>query len=148
MITYYASNRILQAMFGKQSSVSLAQNCYLALSSTKPNADGTNVTEPSGNGYARKLIGSYSQAATQAMGNPSDGEITNTLEIHFDAATGSWGTLPYACIYDAATSGNLLAAGNILDSGGSATSLSPVANSVVVLKVNSLNFSITGTALT
>lgn len=148
MITYYASNKVLQAMFGKVSNISLAQNCYLALSSTKPNVDGTNVTEPSGNGYTRKLIGNYNVSQTQAMGTPTNGEITNTAEIHFDAATGSWGDLYYACVYDAATNGNLIAAGNILDSGGTATHISPVANSVVVIKVNQLNFSVTGTALT
>lgn len=36
MITYYASNKILDAMFGNQSSISLGSTCYLGLSSTEP----------------------------------------------------------------------------------------------------------------
>lgn len=146
MISDYSSNRILQCMFGKASGLVLAQNCYLALSSTKPNKDGTNVTEPSGNGYARKLIGSYGQAASQYMGTPANGAITNDKEIHFDVATGPWGTLSWAAVYDQATNGNMLAAGQIgeiVSGEWQPKTISPIADSVVVLKVNSLNFSIT-----
>jgi hypothetical protein len=143
MITDYAANRILSAMFGKTSSAQIGSTCYLGLSSTQPNKSGGNVTEPSGNGYARVLVGIAGQSATQMMGNPSESKITNDKEIHFNAATGSWGILTYAVVYDAATGGTLLASGRILNSGGAETSITPTANSVVVLKVGSLDFSIT-----
>ena len=143
MITDYAANKVLNAMFGKTSSASIGSTCYLGLSSTEPTKTGMNVTEPSGNGYSRVLIGNSSQSYTQLMGNADEGAITNSEEIHFNAATGSWGTLNYAVVYDAATGGYLLASGKILNSSGVETSITPTANSVVVLKVGSLNFSIT-----
>lgn len=109
MLTTYATNQILNALFGKTSSASLASTAYLALSSTKPTIAGGNVTEPSGNGYARTLVGMYSQSATQKMGNPSNNAISNASEINFPKATGAWGTYSYVCLFTAATGGTLIA---------------------------------------
>ena len=56
-------------------------------------------TELSGDGYARKAI------AFTASGNLA----TNSGNVEFDAATGSWGTVTHVAVFDAATSGNMLA---------------------------------------
>jgi len=109
MLTTYATNQILNALFGKASSASLASSAYLGLSSTKPTIAGGNVTEPSGNGYARTLIGISGQSGTQKMGNPSNNAITNSQEINFPKATGAWGTFGYVCLFTAATGGTLIA---------------------------------------
>ena len=55
---------------------------YIGLSSSAPTAAGANVTEPSGNGYARVLITSFTQA--------SDGSIQNASAIVFPTSTGTW----------------------------------------------------------
>lgn len=150
MISNYASNLILKEMCGKggQYGTRLAQRAYLALSSTQPQANGQGVTEPSGNGYVRKQIGYWQDTYGQLMGNPVNGEITNSQEIHFNEATGSWGTQVWACLYDAETGGNLLAWGRLGETNpetGAWTdkSITPVANTVVVIKQGNFKISIT-----
>lgn len=154
MISNYASSLILKGMTGRGSdsssypgSITLASRAFLALSSTEPQKNGQGVTEPSENGYARKQIGYALDTYGQAMGDPVNGVITNKDEIHFNEATGGWGTLTYACIYDAATGGNLIASGKlgkINSETGSweEQSIAPVANSVVVIKEGNLKISI------
>lgn len=144
MLSYYAANKILNAVTGKGSSstpygyVIIANRAYLALSSTEPNASGGGVTEPSASvGYQRKLIGN-AQAGTYGslLADPVDGTITNNQEIHFNEATGAWGTQSYVCIYDAETGGNLIAWGTL------STSISPTANTVPVIKTGGFVISV------
>lgn len=82
-----------------------APTWYVGLSTTTPNADGTNVTEPAG--------GSYARVSTDADDwNASSSQVkTNANAIIFPEATGSWGTVTYVVLYDAATNGNLLGFG-------------------------------------
>lgn len=116
---------------------------YLALSSTAPNADGTNVTEPSGNGYVRipvryNIISGTQQYVNNFPTEPTyDSEndkytITNTRDIYFYEATGSWGTLGYFAIYDQQTGGNVLAYGSLTNS------ISPTANTIPVVRAGNL----------
>lgn len=85
---------------------------YTALSSTTPAADGTNVTEPSGNGYARE---------STTMGAASAGVRSNTNALSFVAAGGDWGSMTYSVTYTALTGGTpvsfapLTAARNMVD---------------------------------
>lgn len=112
MITYYTANNVLSAMFGRSSGASIASSAYLGLSKTEPAPDGTNVTEPSGNGYQRVFLGTYGSSLTQKMGAPSQGRITNSEEIHFNKSTGAWlngDSIPYAVLYSAQTGGTLVA---------------------------------------
>lgn len=81
-------NRILRSLVGKDNAFGGA--VYLGLSSTAPNADGGNITEPIGNGYERVLVGSYSQNETQKFGDISNDSITNDEIIYFPESTGSW----------------------------------------------------------
>ncbi len=137
MISNYASNIILKNMLGKGSQYfSFVTRAFLALSSTEPQANGQGVTEPVGNGYVRKQLGYYQDTYGQLMGNPENGVIKNSQEIHFNKATGDWGQQRYACIYDAATGGNLIAWGEL------ATPITPVENTVPVIAVDGLVISI------
>ena len=85
----YTKNKILKSLVGKDSA--LGSTVYLGLSSTTPNAEGGNITEPIGNGYERVLVGSYSQSGTQKFGDVSNDSITNNEIIYFPESTGSWG---------------------------------------------------------
>ena len=67
----------------------------------------------------------------------SNGSISNTQEIHYNMATGSWGTLTTVILFDAATNGHVLAWGTLNDS------ISPVQNSVPVIQANGFTLSIT-----
>jgi len=80
-------------------------NLWIGLSTADPGDDAAGLAEPSGNGYARVAV----TAATWAAA--SGGSKSNEVAIEFPEATGSWGTVTYWCLFDAATSGNLLASG-------------------------------------
>ncbi len=136
MITNYAANKVLQALCGKQSSVALGATAYVGLSTTTPTAAGGNVTEPSGNGYDRVMLGNYNQSYTQKMSNPTNGAITNTEIIYYPEATGAWGTITHFCIYDAQTGGNLLAFGALT------TAITPTANTIPIIRVGELDISL------
>lgn len=82
-----------------------APTWYAGLSTTDPLADGSGVTEPTGNNYAR-----VSTAASDW--NASSGEAkTNANAITFPEASGSWGEVGWLVFYDAATDGNFLGYG-------------------------------------
>ena len=141
MLTNYSTYRILNALFGKSYDAQLAQSVYLGLSTTEPTIAGTGATEPSGNGYSRVLLGNYNQALTQKMGTPVDGEIQNSVEIHFNRSTGAWASgasIPYAVLYDAATGGNMLAYMDLT------TAITVTgANVIPVISIGDLSFSFT-----
>jgi hypothetical protein len=71
---------------------------YVALFTSDPTDAGTG-TEVSGGSYARTAV---------TMGAPSNGVSTNSADVTFPTATGTWGTVGWIGIYDASTSGNLL----------------------------------------
>jgi hypothetical protein len=82
---------------------------YVALSTTTPTTTGTNVTEPSGNGYTRQAVTFGTPA-----GNPAS--TSNTGILTFTASGGDWATITYITIYDASTAGNPLAIGQLTNS--------------------------------
>ena len=71
---------------------------YVGLYTTDP-TDANTGTEVSGNSYARTSV---------TFGAPSNGVTTNSGAVTFPTATGTWGTVGWIGILDAATSGNLL----------------------------------------
>lgn len=104
---------------------------YLALSSTEPQKDGTGVTEPSGNGYARVQLGS------SYFPNASNCSVSNNNEIHFNEATAAWdGSYQYACIYTSKTGGTLQAWGKLQNA------ITVAANTVPLIRVGQFTISI------
>jgi hypothetical protein len=71
---------------------------YVGLYTSDP-TDANTGTEVSGGSYARTAV---------TFGAPSNGASTNSAAVEFPTATGSWGTVGWIGILDAATSGNLL----------------------------------------
>lgn len=74
---------------------------YVGLFTAAPGEAGGG-TEVSGNGYARKT-------ATFTVSGTAPTTATNSGAVEFDAATGTWGTITHVAIFDALTSGNMLA---------------------------------------
>jgi hypothetical protein len=92
------ANALLDHVRGK-TSYTMPDN-YLALSSTIPNNDGTNITEPSGGSYARVQVqGADLNAASSRIGD-------NSAEKSFPAATADWGEMLAWVQFDASTGGN------------------------------------------
>lgn len=117
---------------------------YIALSSTPPNADGTGVTEPSGNGYRRistKWVNLRNPGENYTSAWPSEPSydavndkysVTNTEDIYWFEATGSWGTLGYFALYDAETGGNLYAYGTL------SNAIAPTAGTIPVIRAGDI----------
>jgi len=76
---------------------------FVGLFTTMPAADGTGGVEPTGGNYIRKAITFGAPAAA----TPTGRQITQSTTVDFNEATGNWGTLIGAGIWDAVT-GNLL----------------------------------------
>lgn len=110
----YTAQALLNSLFGKTSNfgaLASAPTIYVALSSTTPAEDGTNVTEPSGGSYARVATASTDwNAATLA--DPS--LVDNANKISFPTATADWlsgANFTHVALYDAASAGNYLGSG-------------------------------------
>ena len=100
--TNYLENKIMAYVFTGTAFSSPSGSLYLGLFTAAPGESGGG-TEVSGNGYARKAV------TMTTSGNAS----TNSSAVEFDAATGSWGTITYVAVFDALTSGNMLAYGEL-----------------------------------
>jgi len=75
---------------------------YVGLFTSAPSDTGGG-TEVSGSAYARKATGTITVSGTATA-------ATNSTAIEFDAASGgNWGTIGWAAIFDASSSGNMLA---------------------------------------
>lgn len=115
-LSNYTSQAILNSLMGKTSNfgaLASAPTVYVGLSSTQPNADGTNVTEPTGGSYAR-VATSASDWNSATLADPS--VIDNAVELTFTAATADWlagSNLQYGALYDAPTGGNFLGHGTL-----------------------------------
>ena len=72
---------------------------YLALFTAIADGEAGSVTELSGSAYARQTV------AFTTSGNTT----SNNAAVEFPTATGSWGTVTHDGVYDAASSGNLMA---------------------------------------
>ena len=72
---------------------------YLALFTAIADGEAGSVTELSGNAYARQTV------AFTTSGNTT----SNNAAVEFPTATGNWGTVTHVGVYDAASSGNLMA---------------------------------------
>lgn len=98
----YSENVVVEHIIGENAYTSVA-TVYLALSSTDPLDTGAGITEPVGNNYSRTAI---------TFGAASTRRVTQSGDVTFGQASGSWGAaLAYWAIYDASTSGNMLAHG-------------------------------------
>ena len=96
-------DKLCRLVFLKES-VSLPEKYVLGFSTTAPNANGGNITEPgSGTGYARIDL--------TDLATDGDGIAYNATEIDCGEALADWGTLAWSVLYDG--NGNALSAGQM-----------------------------------
>jgi hypothetical protein len=93
----FLETKVLGHVFGA-TAYTAAGTLYLALFTSDPAEDGSG-TEVTGGAYARQTV-----AFTVAGNNAS-----NTSAVEYATATAGYGTVSHIGVYDAATSGNLLA---------------------------------------
>ena len=104
----YWENMILNHIFGKSSYT--PPTIYVGLSTADPADDGSGLAEPSGNGYTRV------QTSASDWNTASNGLVDNASNITFAQATGNWGMITHFALFDAATTGNMLAHGALSQS--------------------------------
>lgn len=112
-LSNYTVQALLNSLFSKTSNfgaMASAPTLYVALFTTKPGEDGTGGTEVSGGGYAREAT-TAADWNTATLADPS--VIDNANAIDFGTATADWGTITAAGLYDAATGGNMIIAGDL-----------------------------------
>jgi hypothetical protein len=99
-LTNYAENAIGNHVL-RNTALTSPTTVYLALATAVADAEAGTFTEvsTSGTGYSRKAI---------TFGAPSNGVFTNSADVTYDAATGSWGTVTHGIIMDALAGGNAL----------------------------------------
>lgn len=93
----YLENALINATL-RNTSYTSPTTVYVGLYTSDP-TDANTGTEVSGGSYARTSV---------TFGAPSNGASLNSSAVEFPQATGSWGTVGWIGILDAATSGNLL----------------------------------------
>jgi len=117
----YLENELLDHVFGA-SAYTAPGTLYVGLSTTDPTDPGTGITEPAGGSYARVAVTNNLTNWPAAVG----GAKANGTAITFPTATGSWGTVGWFFLADAATAGNVLGhaaltASKTIDSGDTAS---------------------------
>ena len=85
--------------------MSLPSKVYLGLSSTEPDNNGGNITEPSAASYKRTLI-SGEDTTEKKFSSAADGIISNDKEIQCATARETWGVLPYWFLSTSDTKGS------------------------------------------
>lgn len=110
---------------------------YVGLSVTTPTNAGTNITEPSGNAYARVAVTNnttnWPVAATRSK--------KNAVAITFPEATGPWGEVTHYVIYKHATS---TSASDFIGWGNLDTAQTVSTGGVVQFPVNALTIDAPG----
>jgi len=101
---------------------------FLALSTTTPTDSGPNVTEPSGNNYAREEITAFDAAAA--------GASENTNIVTMNTPSGSWGLCTHLAVFSLVTGGVCLYWGNITDQ-------TPTTDDVVSIAAGALDLTLT-----
>jgi len=102
-ISTYLADKLLDHSLGKTSYT--MPTVYVGLYTTNPTMPaGSGGVEVSGGGYARQTLSPNTAAA-------SSGSASSSGAVTFAQASANWGTVTGIGLFDAASAGNLLAAG-------------------------------------
>lgn len=109
--TNYLEHATLDFMFGA-TAFTPSGTLYVGLSTTTPGEDASSFTEPSSaSGYSRASIPNV-KASTSGWSSAAQlstsGEIHNQGIVSFGTASGNWGTITHAGVWNSLTGGNLL----------------------------------------
>ena len=132
-LTNYLEDKIWNHVFGS-TTYTKPTNWYVGLLTATP-SDSAAGTEVSGGSYARQVCAFTVTGTGTAL-------ATNTSAITFPTATADWGIVGWIGIYDAVSSGNLVAYQNLQKSDFSTTTTKTV-NDGDIFKFNSSTIKIT-----
>jgi hypothetical protein len=132
-LTNYLEDKIWNHVFGS-TTYTKPTNWYVGLLTATP-SDSAAGTEVSGGSYARQVCAFTITGTGIAL-------ATNTSAITFPTATADWGIVGWIGIYDAVSSGNLVAYQNLQKSDFSTTTTKTV-NDGDIFKFNASTIKIT-----
>ena len=101
----YCQSSILNHIFGKEEMSST--EIYVGLLTQPPNEDGSSVSEPESQCYARVSTNASS------WDDAFEGSIENINNISFPMACENWGKVTHFALFDAESGGNILAFGSL-----------------------------------
>lgn len=99
-LSNYAEDLVLDWLF-TTGSATRPTTWFVGLFTVAP-GEGGGGTEVSGGSYARR-------SATFTVSGTAPTQAANSTAIEFPTATGNWGTIVAAAIFDASTAGNMIA---------------------------------------
>jgi len=132
-LTNYLEDKIWNHVFGS-TPYTKPTNWYVGLLTATP-SDSAAGTEVSGGSYARQICAFTVTGTGTAL-------ATNTSAITFPTATADWGIVGWIGIYDAVSSGNLVAFQNLQKSDFSTTTTKTI-NDGDIFKFNASTIKIT-----
>lgn len=144
-LSNYLRNKIVD-WFHRAQAFTPPATVYIALYTSAPSAAtaGTEVST-SGTGYARVGIASSllnwagtDAALSTAVSTGTTGTTSNNSSVSYGTATTGWGTISHWEAYDAATGGNRLFYGTIVDGTGAASPRSVAAGDPVSFPASAL----------
>ena len=130
----YLEGKVLNHVFGGTSYTAPA-TLYVGVF-TSASSDSAAGTEVSGNGYARQSV-----AFTVSGTSPTT--ASSSAAVEFPEATGSWGTVTYAGVFDALTGGNMLAHAQLTDPADFTTALPKTIGTGDILRISAGNLKVT-----
>lgn len=126
-----------------------SSSAYIALSTTTPNADGSNFTEPSTSAsYTRlnitsKMAGGGGSIPTDSSDYSVPAGVNRNNDILvFNEALANWGTITHYGLFSSATGGTAIYTGAIKDDDGNDTSVTVNATDVAVFKIGQIEITI------
>ena len=130
----YLEDKVLNHVFGGTAYTAPA-TLYVGVFTSAASDTGPG-TEVSGNGYARQSV-----AFTVAGTSPTT--AASSAAVEFPEATGSWGTVTYAGVFDAVSGGNMLAWAELTDPADFVTALPKSITTGDILRISAGNLKVT-----
>lgn len=107
-ISNYACHKLLDLIFRNVAYSKPATYVFVATATVTDTLTGSTITEPSGNGYARKQV-NINGGSSPTWNLAASGALDNTHDITMAVATSTgWGTVVAGGVADALTTGNVL----------------------------------------
>jgi hypothetical protein len=108
-ISTYLQEALLKHLY-RNTDLARSATLYVSLHTADPTDAGTGAeVSTSGTGYARQAVDTGAGSEWTAPASLGGGMgVTNANDVTFGPATGSWGTVAHAAIWDTSTSGNML----------------------------------------
>jgi hypothetical protein len=130
----YLEDKVLNHVFGG-TAYTAPTTLYVGVFTSAASDTGPG-TEVSGNGYARQSV-----AFTVSGTSPTT--AASSAAVEFPEATGSWGTVTYAGVFDAVSGGNMLAWAELTDPADFVTALPKAITTGDILRISAGNLKVT-----